>query len=518
MTPHLVLNGRFRHNSRQLLFLAFCLGVISLSCFMATLHLLTIPHRTKVLNFAELKNMDTLLNDTPVKIQVHKSLKKTTGRNLSSDDRYLSYMPHSGFHNQRIALENALVLSRILGRTLIIPPVRLGRSPIHYADSDKLRYLLVLSGKEGLRHCASTTGLRSLDPPECEGVSNFTHVRWDWLIDFTSLVPEYQLYFHSDLSYFWLDGSVTFLADDIMEIKDKHLYDFRYVDRVPEDIPRVSQKYMHPVPISRLSKMRARHMCFGSLFGSSRLHLEDPAHIAIRTQVREQMVLANPGLLAAASSAQRGLGETYAGAHIRIGDGHFRRKSRENVRLIWYKLITRLLALSYEEALKIELRIISPDTITDPPDFDAEEEQLQTLLSPLRPSFSPKLHCQRRLYKDPVLQNLNIPLFISTDAVSPRNHPLFTPLLRTFPCLFFLSDLGSSSVSSPSGKDNIDLSRLVSAYDGLQLLPLLHPLLDAVIVAHAWTVAGTPGSTFSAYVEDVLWRHYHDLPIVQHGK
>lgn len=40
--------------------------------------------------------------------------------------KFLSYVPHSGFHNQRIELENALTLSRLLNRTLLISNFRLG--------------------------------------------------------------------------------------------------------------------------------------------------------------------------------------------------------------------------------------------------------------------------------------------------------------------------------------------------------------------------------------------------------
>jgi len=40
---------------------------------------------------------------------------------VTPDGKFLSYLPHSGFHNQRIALENALVLARLLNRTLLVP-------------------------------------------------------------------------------------------------------------------------------------------------------------------------------------------------------------------------------------------------------------------------------------------------------------------------------------------------------------------------------------------------------------
>ena len=60
-------------------------------------------------------------------------------------EKFLAYLPHSGFHNQRIALENALTLSRLLNRTLLMPPVRLGNKPLGYAKFDTLKQSLLFS-------------------------------------------------------------------------------------------------------------------------------------------------------------------------------------------------------------------------------------------------------------------------------------------------------------------------------------------------------------------------------------
>ncbi|GAA5859674.1 hypothetical protein JCM8547_006188 [Rhodosporidiobolus lusitaniae] len=40
--------------------------------------------------------------------------------------RYLGFLPHSGYHNQRIALQNALLLGKLLNRTVLLPPVWIG--------------------------------------------------------------------------------------------------------------------------------------------------------------------------------------------------------------------------------------------------------------------------------------------------------------------------------------------------------------------------------------------------------
>ncbi|KAF9301787.1 hypothetical protein BGZ74_006280 [Mortierella antarctica] len=45
---------------------------------------------------------------------------------LDPTEKYITFLPHSGFHNQRSELENALVLARLLNRTLIIPKTKTG--------------------------------------------------------------------------------------------------------------------------------------------------------------------------------------------------------------------------------------------------------------------------------------------------------------------------------------------------------------------------------------------------------
>ncbi|GAA5889087.1 hypothetical protein JCM5296_007160 [Sporobolomyces johnsonii] len=42
------------------------------------------------------------------------------------NERFLGYLPHSGFHNQRSELQNALFLGALLNRTVLIPPVWIG--------------------------------------------------------------------------------------------------------------------------------------------------------------------------------------------------------------------------------------------------------------------------------------------------------------------------------------------------------------------------------------------------------
>lgn len=61
----------------------------------------------------------------------------------SSNEVFLSYLPHSGYHNGRVSLANALLLSRALNATLLLPPAFLSSKPIAFRSIPVLRSKLV---------------------------------------------------------------------------------------------------------------------------------------------------------------------------------------------------------------------------------------------------------------------------------------------------------------------------------------------------------------------------------------
>ncbi|GAA6006516.1 hypothetical protein JCM10207_004959 [Rhodosporidiobolus poonsookiae] len=66
--------------------------------------------------------------DGPIKVDMlPSSLAKEHA--YDPDERFLGYLPHSGFHNQRSALVNALYLGALLNRTVLVPPIWAGWAP-----------------------------------------------------------------------------------------------------------------------------------------------------------------------------------------------------------------------------------------------------------------------------------------------------------------------------------------------------------------------------------------------------
>ncbi|KAH9958112.1 hypothetical protein BC827DRAFT_1221141 [Russula dissimulans] len=428
-------------------------------------------------------------------------------------ERYLAYLPHSGFHNQRIALENALVLARILNRTLLVPPARLGNDLVSYHKFDELYQLLIHSGKRGLHHCTRVAP-RIAPPSECWGYFDFTHVSWDWLVDLSTVAAEQPLFHHESLAYPWLESPPP--NSDRLVVRDQTAYDFRFVDYTPELDGRVHPRYLHPYPISRLAASNVQLIQLGTLFGSARLHLKEDGNLAGRTAIRKSMVFANTHLRTASVAAVNALGgqDTFLAAHVRLSNGPFRTLQERTVRSAWYRLVACALrsangSLERAEMYELERRLVPSQAMLPPPHGETLVDSVPPVVLPLKGGMAGSLsiRCAGKLHEWPSLAPLNVPLFVATDV---EDGLALGPLRATFPCTISMRDVADL----PEVRR---LNRLVNAEDEVAFGSFLMPLLEASIVARAWAVVGTEGSTFSTYVEDMLWRREHGYEIVQRG-
>jgi GDP-fucose protein O-fucosyltransferase len=427
-------------------------------------------------------------------------------------DRFLAYLPHSGFHNQRIAFENALVLSRLLNRTLLVPPIRLGEKPLRYVKFDALRQYLVLSGKEGLHHC-SNVPLHIPLPEECLDYLDYTHIPWEWLVNLTEVKANQRLLQVWNFTEQWMYDNLRIPINDTLTLRDANPYHYRFLDNIM-DVSPSKDKYTESIYIPSLLNSSERLIQLGTLFGSSRLRLKMPESLCIRRDVRKSMTFSNPLLLDTADSIRDALGGVYLGAHVRVGDGHFKAEGQTNARLEWWRLVHEILGYESDETLKLEHNIRLPRTLNvklQPPSLSVDVAARRVPHPPLArlpKIFMPHLPCRGAKHASRRLKPLNIPLFISTDAKDPLNDPAIIAFLQTFPCTFFLSDFPTYTAT---------LSVLKNGYDGVHMRDFLIPILDAMVVGKARDVVGTEGSTFSRFVQDVLWRTYHGWEIVQRG-
>lgn len=442
-----------------------------------------------------------------------------------SGERFLSYLPHSGFHNQRIALENALVISHILNRTLLIPPILLGDPPLRYRPSIRLQVDVALSSRVGLDHCAFIPEASHI-PEECIDFWAHAHVPWEWLINLPRLVQTHgtKILMREDLTPTFLlklgiDHSETYFLDDV------DAYQYRFYDS-QTDNKTLGVRYKKRVDLSTLATLSNgyRLLQLGTLFGTTRIRLSDPAYISLRRDVRRAMVFSNPDLLSIADgirdSPELGGNWEYAAVHLRLGDGVFANADARtrNVRLIWWNLI-RKLGLRDEDAAKIELKLLGgKGMLMLPPAQLRDPAASRVPHSPLPPLN--RTHGCRRHALHPLL---GIPLYVATDKPHHRVLSIFT---HTFPCLYFLHNFTRhveklETVSMPVANHSEIIISEEAVHSSIpyrrSLAPFLPPFLDAIIASKARVVVGTPGSTFSRFVEDVLWRAYHDWDIVGRG-
>ncbi|KAJ6495630.1 hypothetical protein C8R47DRAFT_1115808 [Mycena vitilis] len=416
-------------------------------------------------------------------------------REYHPSEKFLSYLPHSGLHNQRIALENAIVLGALTNRTVLVPPIRLGKKPLRYVNSESLRGALAISGKTGLRHCAQIR-VQFL-PPECFDYFDYTHISPAWLFNLTAAAGFPPLEYLDDLAGRSVLSRLDLPALDILTLPDSTPYHYRFVDTLSNS----THKYAESIYIPDLARHPHRLLAIGSLFSSSRLRLRDRGNKKIRTQVRRCMDFSSPQLVETADAIGKAIGVHYLGAHVRLGDGSFKANGDAILRQVWWKLVHDILQFNISETSHLERTF----SLSIEPSPSSNDSRPRSLLF----DFSPgNMRCRGHRHPSAHMARLNSPLFISTDVKDAATHPSFSGFLRTFPCAFFLSDFAVHTRR---------LNSLINGYDGTVMTPFLLPLLDAMVVGRAWMVAGTDGSTFSRFIEDVLWTKHHGMDIIERG-
>lgn len=523
---------RTSQQEQQTAALIFILVLLAAVCFTAAYHLHTSAHSFLVPRIFDLPVADQSILRAPGGPLLHG---EPTGANPASRPskspiKYLSYLPHSGFHNQRIALENALTLAALLNRTLLLPPARLGAA-LGYAPSVRLRDITALEGtKSGLDYCRQIEEVEEVEDmfPGCVGLDRWTNIPWAEIVDLDSIMVKTSVKLLEHWSFAQGNARRDFPDEDSWTLDDASAYDFRFFDTplVRMDAHELnavarSKKFANStvVLISSLSERNESLLQLGTLFGSSRLWLHEPEHILLRRRIREGMVFKNFNLDYVAHDISRKLGGQWLGAHVRLGDGAFADKAEHNARAVFWRLVDATaegdeMNLKMVEGLIVESR---PPTKVKKAKRRHHAQDLSDypmVVFPHRGSYNvssllDRVSCRSQLHADSGLRAFNVPLFVSTDAASPSDHPSLARFLKVFPCTFFLGDFSGTSLTRLDG--------LVNPYDGLALRPFLEPLLDAMVVARADVFVGTEQSTFSQFVADVLARTLRGEDIVERG-
>jgi hypothetical protein len=420
-----------------------------------------------------------------------------------TQEKYLSYLPHSGFHNQRIELENALLLATYLNRTLLVPPVMLANPAMPWLKYERLYERLLFQSKHGLEHCALIDSGLPL-PNECLNSYRYTNIPWSFFYNMTDIQQRSTpLVFRDSLSYQWIYGTLGLKPHDVYFFKDVMPYEYQIHDDPSLDLP--LDRFNYRMNLDTLKKIEHPVLHFGSMFGSYRVLAETEANTEKLRNIRSGMIFRQPVLTSATERIVKQLGGTnqFIGMHIRVGDGIFKLRASIVVDDIFHTLVNQFTDMTLEEVIQFDPdhdrdRMESADYEVVLRSMPTEEDHTKPI-EVHHPSNRDKktsktnLKCQS---SDSITKRFkNTVVYIATDAPNPREHPLLRKLFRLFPCTFVLSDFE---------KELEEVKRLQVVEEKVPLDGYLIPMLDAMIAAHGHTFFGTPHSTFTSYIERQL--------------
>ncbi|CAG8573448.1 19281_t:CDS:1 [Gigaspora rosea] len=225
-------------------------------------------------------------------------------------EKYLTYLPHSGFHNQRIALENAIFLAWYLNRTLIIPPLlmykRRASIPMRifnklYKDLSKLR----VCENNGRKNCKKEPYFR---------------YNWEELMDFTFLNQNIKYIYRHDFNY-------THLIESLNIKNENEVYNITNNREQYCDYSVSTRNVFNCINLANFSKRQEKLLHFGSLFSSQKILATLPKNANFKNKLSQMMLPNNPTILNIVNKIVNKIGGTdnFIGVHARLGDGHFSR-------------------------------------------------------------------------------------------------------------------------------------------------------------------------------------------------
>ncbi|CEP14768.1 hypothetical protein [Parasitella parasitica] len=457
------------------------------------------------------KNQEAIPVEFPTPFSLHQPAK---------NEKFLSYLPHSGFHNQRIELENALLLASYLNRTLLVPPVYLASPAMPWLRYEKLHERLLFQTKNGLDHCVELDKAGLPLPSECLNNFRWTNIPWSFFYDMQSIKKQVPVVFRPGLDYQWLYRTFSLTEQDVYFFKDMSPYEYQIHDDRSTYLP--LDRFSYRIDLVTLENIPHRVLHFGSMFGSYRILAETGQHADLLRHIRSKMIFSNPVLSGAAERIVQQLGgaNNFVGLHVRVGDGIFKLRASILVDDIYHELVDKFTDLTVDQVAEYEGGIEQHDLDrTESTEYEIklrsfhpidetnytkpiEVHHNPDIVLDTNPNIVSRLKCQSGDHI--TLRFRNTVVYLATDAPDPRNHPLLRKLFRVFPCVFVLGDFVNELE---------DIKRLQVVEERVRLESYLIPMVDAMISAHGHTFLGTPHSTFTSYIERQLHPVYTGKPV-----
>ncbi|KXS18194.1 hypothetical protein M427DRAFT_223723 [Gonapodya prolifera JEL478] len=440
----------------------------------------------------------------------------------------------SGISNQRIELQNCLIMASLLNATLVIPPALLG-TPIPWFALEKMRKLLRIGieTERNPRSCLDKHKYGATCINE-HGKPTRTFVEWGDLINIEGLTERLGLKIVTWEEFASLEGieildtniwrnstlssqTIVTISDqlDSLSFSDEVLYGYRFTESSTDFWGKPVELAEYTGPLVNVRDLRAildtlyppdsgkRHVIqFGSMFGSHRVEVSSANSLQIAHEISTYILpLSNSRMVNVVNKVVSLLGGTgtYLGVHIRQGDGIFEQEAEttmaETLTIMdsWKRRhfdfttddqqdnIGRQIHWPYDR-----LGPLSNRNATEAANLlDFHSSSVDPHIFPLLVScFSP----------------LNVPpmpvVFVATDMARPRGSALFVTLSKSFPCTFYLSDFGPALVPLENSLDTVGRTNSDHVVS----------LVDQAVVSMGGAFIGSRRSTFSA-----LCARIHDV-------
>jgi len=444
---------------------------------------------------------------------------------------YLLYNPHSGYHNQRISLQNAFLLAYWTNRTLVLPPILLGNAiPWH-----PFNLMIPLLGKAMKSFLNIQPYLKSIH--EEESFINDTlyykveriFVPWSFLVNFNTLKPhikfisdhEFEKRFHIDRYSFesW-DNLTQITSIEFVKDNTRYAYGFYYFPTDPKNsnFTENMKRFDTTLDASQWiwnSPSSPRILHFGSLFGSNRLYVSSEKDKLLFNKIQSAFIIKNSNLESIATSITKKLGgfDQFLGIHARTKDGMFAKKSDEIIANISMDIHNWVNYNDHDQE----------DLVTNSNLKEPKKKPFISLGNITDSSFRIKTCLENNIKKGKKRKSSkshNYPIiFMATDRPNASQLPLYQPLYERFLCVFTLDDFPNEvsllykgkSISSQSEKENHENNKDKDDDDDDDSDPLYYNVfnrrcghfmlqfLDVLIASRGRKFFGTNRSTFSTF-------------------
>jgi hypothetical protein len=406
----------------------------------------------------------------------------TTTIDSSTEEKFLTFLPHSGFHNQHGALMNAIMLSYITNRTLIMPPVLINYVPHYhsfYPLYDSLNKIVNVK-KFRMDHCNNqdyNDDDNDKKPIFCRKTyskyDNFTMVNWEEIFDLSELRKHVKMINRDyDFSLNNLQNNLNIKDDDTYLFIETEQYEYKFFDNndSKEDLENFKKKFF----ISDLLNIEKKLLHFTSLFSHYKLVLENDDNIKFRRLIHNKLIINNINVINITNNITTKLGGkgNYFGLHIRMGDGIFKDFGKKNINLIFNKLIKNLL----------KLNLFKPNNNNN--NNNNNNSNNNNNLDNLNNNSNNLDEC---------LKNDLPIIYIATDSNNPKKD--FSKFYNNLPCIFTLFDFTKELEILDNSSSDFDKN--------IHLSNFYIPLIDLLITAHGGIFIGTENSTFSRMAYEV---------------